>query len=38
MVLEELIFNSFYNWEDMVFLKEVIFNSFYYWDNAVVLE
>ena len=30
VLLEELVFNSFYIWKDVVVLKEVIFNSFYF--------
>ena len=37
MVLTELIFNSFYCWEDVVVLKELIFDSFYCWEGVVVL-
>ena len=39
MVLNKLIFNSFYCWEGVVVLKELIFNSFYvgrvwwFWKN-----
>ena len=38
MVLNELIFHSFYCSEGVVILKELISNSFYCWDGCGHLE
>ena len=38
VVLEELIFNSFYIWVDVMVLEEMNFKSLYIWEDVVVLK